>query len=252
MESRKDKEREFHNKTFSDNTREKASKFYEITQSSRAYYRNFLQANCKSAKVLEYGCGPGSFSFFLSKAGAEVFGIDISDVAIHQAKQRARQEKLNNIVFNVMDAESLDFKDETFDLICGTGILHHLNLDKAYSELARVLKPEGKAIFLEPLGHNPFINVYRKLTPNLRTADEHPLLMRDVKLGEKLFGKIDPKYFHLLSIMSVPFRKVPGFRFLLNVLDALDSSLFALFPFARKYAWTIVFVLSQPSKSLAD
>jgi hypothetical protein len=48
------------------------------------------------------------------------------------------------------------------------------DLSLACSEIARVLRPGGPAIFVEPLGHNPLINAYRKRTPALRTVDEHP------------------------------------------------------------------------------
>jgi len=51
-----------------------------------------------------------------------------------------------------MNAEELKFADDYFDIVCGGAILHHLDLNKALSEIARVLKPDGKAIFVEPLG----------------------------------------------------------------------------------------------------
>ena len=86
-----------------------------------------------------------------------------------------------------MDAEELKFNESSFDLICEIGILHYLKLEKAYSELQRVVKKDGVALFIEPLGHNPFIKLYRKLTPRLRTLDEHPLLSKDLILAKKYF-----------------------------------------------------------------
>jgi SAM-dependent methyltransferase len=143
----------------------------------------------------------------------------------------------------------MEFDDDSFDLICGMGILHHLDLGKSLSEIARTLRPGGKAIFIEPLGHNPLINLYRKVTPDLRTEDEHPLLTADLKLMESYFHKIEPRYFHFSSIMAVPFRKLPGYNLLLKTLDAADRALFKLLPFARKYAWQVVIVFSQPVKA---
>jgi ubiquinone/menaquinone biosynthesis C-methylase UbiE len=64
-----------------------------------------------------------------------------------------------------MNAEATTFPDNSFDLICGSSILHHLNLDKACAEIRRILRPDGGAVFIEPLGHNPLINMFRKLTP---------------------------------------------------------------------------------------
>jgi SAM-dependent methyltransferase len=246
--SRYQKEREFHNRAFTEGTRERVGKFYAIVRSSRNFYEQFLLSQCKHKDVLEYGCGPGSYSFLLCRAGAAVTGIDISDNAIIQANKMALQEHLK-IAFHVMNAEFLEFNSNSFDLICGEGILHHLDINKAFSELARTLRPNGTAIFMEPLGHNPLINLYRKITPHLRTEDEHPLLMGDLKLAKMNFGKVEMYFFYLHSLLAVPFRNFQGFTLMLKVLDAADRVLFRVLPFSRRYAWEVVIVLSQPNKS---
>ncbi len=87
-----------------------------------------------------------------------------------------------------MDAENLKFNDHTFDLVYGSGILHHLSIEKAIVEIKRVLKKDGRAIFYEPLGHNIFINIFRLLTPSLRSEDEHPLLIKDLELIKRTFS----------------------------------------------------------------
>ena len=248
MQARKDREQQFHDIAFSQNTREKAGKFYSITKSSRNFYRDFLSRNCRNQKVLEYGCGPGSFSFHLAEKGARVTGIDISPVAIGQARERAQQRGLDGIEFLVMDAEQMDFQDSVFDVVCGTSILHHLILDRAFSELSRVLKPGGKAIFIEPLGHNPVINLYRKITPTMRTPDEHPLLMKDLRLADHYFKHDETRYFHLISLVGVLFRRLPFFPAALRALDAVDSFLFTCFPPARRFAWTVVLIFTNAKK----
>lgn len=53
----------------------------------------------------------------------------LSNVTIEQAAARARREDLQ-IAYRVMDAEQLTVPDNTFDLVCGVAILHHLDLDK--------------------------------------------------------------------------------------------------------------------------
>lgn len=47
---------------------------------------------------------------------------------------------MTGVAFRLMDAEALEFPPDTFDLICGTGILHHLDLDAAYGQIARSLR----------------------------------------------------------------------------------------------------------------
>jgi SAM-dependent methyltransferase len=249
VELKQHKEKVFHDKAFSEGTRDRAVKYYTAVCGSRDFYDDFLLANCSNKDVLEYGCGPGYEALFIAEKALTVTGIDISDTAIEQAADRARRERVENVTFRAMDAEAMDFDDESFDLICGMGILHHLDLRKSLSEIARTLRPGGKAIFIEPLGHNSLINLYRKITPNLRTEDEHPLLTEDLELMKSYFHKIEPHYFHFSSIMAVPFRKLPGYAPLLKTLDAADRALFKLLPFARKYAWQVVIVFSQPVKA---
>jgi ubiquinone/menaquinone biosynthesis C-methylase UbiE len=245
-ETRYEKEREFHNKTFGEDSRRSAGKYYDIAVSSQRFYHEQLLANCANAEVLEYGCGQGSQAFELARHGARVTGIDISEVAIEQARERARQEGLEGLTFQVMNAEQLEFPDSRFNLICGSAILHHLDLEHAYSQLTRVLVPSGTAVFSEPLGHNPFINAYRAMTPHLRTEDEHPLLMQDLQLARSYFRVGRIRYFHLQSLAAVPLRNLPGFQVLLKVLDAADDALFSIVPPSRRLAWQAVLVLSHP------
>jgi len=136
VQSRQRKEKEFHNEAYSEHTRESAAKFYSVASSSKAFYEHFLESHCSQRNVLEYGCGPGSYSLYLARRGAaDVTGIDISDVGIEQAREKARRQQIARVTYHVMDAEAMDLPNDTFDLICGTGILHHLDLAK-YSFIA--------------------------------------------------------------------------------------------------------------------
>ena len=249
MDARKLNEKEYHDKVFSDGTRETVAKYYTIAAESRRIYRAYLETQCPGKRALEYGCGPESYAFVMARKGAQVTGIDISEVAIEEVKKLALKEEAGkNTNFLVMDAEALDFPDQEFDLICGTGILHHLHLDRAYGELARTLKPDGSAIFVEPLGHNPVIRLYRALTPRLRTADEHPLLMRDLREARRHFGNMKITYLHLFCLLAVPFRRTPIFPRLLGLLERLDRWVFKTLPFIRRYAWMMVVIFREPRR----
>jgi ubiquinone/menaquinone biosynthesis C-methylase UbiE len=235
METKQRKEAEFHDQAYSDGLRKNVSKFYRILDSCHGYYRNYLRSHCPASHVLEIGCGQDSNAVFMARGGAAaVNGIDISSVAIDQAKQKAAREGVNGTNFRVMDAEVLDFADNSFDLSCGVAILHHLDLNKTLSEIARTLKPGGTAIFLEPLCHNPVVNLYRRLTPRLRTEDEHPLSMGDLKMAERYFGKMEKRFFHLSSLAMAPFYALPGIDLLVNICDRSDQVLFKIAPFLRR------------------
>lgn len=246
LQTRIDREKEYHNKAFSENVRHKTDKFYSIFTKIRRQYGKYILKNSHIKTYLEYGCGPGSYSFTIAEKGGKVTGIDISDWAINEANKEAKQNNLSLANYKVMNAEALDFNKDTFDVVCGSGILHHLDLEKAYKELSRVLKPNGKGVFLEPLGHNPFINLYRKLTPTLRTVDEHPLKSKDIKTAQKYFKSVEIEYYYLFSIMASLFHKTKLFKGLLNFLFAIDSFLFKYCRFLRKYAWYSLIILEEP------
>lgn len=256
MDSRLARETEFHNKRFAAGTRGgndaanngPVDKFYSITRSSLANYWDSIREGCSGKQFLEYGCGTGGFAFRLAKQHARVVGIDISGVAVEKARMQAEAEHLEGMRFLEMNAEQLSFPDNTFDVICGSAILHHLDLTNAFPEIARALKPGGKAVFLEPLGHNPLINLYRKWTPDVRTPDEHPLLMKDLKFAGTSFEKVEFRCFHLLSLAAVPFRRYSFFNRLVRGCDRIDSSLFRLVPLMKRHAWSAVITLSRPFK----
>ena len=225
-------------------------KYYCVERESRQLVLDWFSDNCRGKRVLDYCCGNGDDSFVIAKNGAsEVIGIDLSDISIQNCKERAISEVAENKTsFYVMDAEELSFDDNYFDVITEYGVLHHLDLEKSYLELGRVLKPDGSCICVETLGHNPFIHLYRKATPKLRTEweVEHILRKTDIEMARRFFDKVQVLgFFHLFTLASVPFRTSPIFRSLLSLLEAIDSAILK-FPFLKWQAWQVVFTLSQP------
>jgi ubiquinone/menaquinone biosynthesis C-methylase UbiE len=244
--SRQQREREFHNETFAENKRARAAKFYAIDRTSRAAYERQIHDRPECKDVLEYGCGRGSAAFDLAAAGARVTGIDISDVAIDLATRRGAERGLADVLrFRVMDAERLAFEDASFDLVCGSGILHHLDIDRAYAEIARVLRPGGRGVFVEALGHNPLINLYRRRTPQLRTVDEHPLRIGELELARHYFSDASFEYFHLTSLAALPLRRQRVFPTVVETLERVDQALFRRIPYLRRQAWVAVLRLTR-------
>jgi SAM-dependent methyltransferase len=146
-----------------------------------------------------------------------------------------------------MNAEATTFADGRFDAVVGSGILHHLDLDAAAAELARILDPRGTAVFLEPLGHNPLVNLYRRLTPDLRTEDEHPLRVEDLRRLHWDFAEVDVTFHVLTALAAVPVTRFGRLGSLVaRGLDRLDRVLFRLVPPLRRFAWIVVIRLRRP------
>lgn len=248
---RVDREAAFHDAAFSAPTRRAAGKYYLAARAARQFYLESILRDGQDRVILEYGCGTGSAAFDLARAcgGGEIIGIDISQVGIRQARERAAALGLGEgIRFQRMDAEALGFPDAHFDLVCGSGILHHLDLERAAAEIVRVLKPGGGAVFFEPLGHNPIINLYRRFTPAMRSADEHPLAMADLARLAGHFESAATRFFGLLTLAAVPLRARAGSTRILSLLEAADRRLLR-FPWLQRQAWIVVIRLRRPART---
>ena len=93
-------------------------------------------------KVLEVGCGQGHLTKALAEQGLDIVGID--------ANPQAPEVAATDLV-RCMPAESLAFGDRTFDAIVSVHAIEHIPLlEQAIAEMARVLKPGGRAVFVYP------------------------------------------------------------------------------------------------------
>ncbi len=273
MEVRKHQEREFHNlqrtviddvhvadtrwspdleTTIRSNPLWANMKYYAIERKSRDIVLEWFKTHCPGQKVLDYCCGNGDDAFFIAaQDAADVIGIDISEVSIQNCRDKVAKAGLSkNLSFIVMDGEALKFPDNSFDVVTEYGALHHLDLRKAYEEIARVLRPGGRFLCVEALGHNQIIHLYRLLTPHLRTTweAEHIIKKKDIELGRQYFHRINIiGFYHLATLGAVPLRNTPIFEKVLDALEAVDSVLLKL-PFFRWQAWHIVFQLADPKK----
>jgi SAM-dependent methyltransferase len=197
---------------------------------------------------LDYGCGNGGFSQVLASLGASVYGIDISPQLISRANVFAAQRGNGSSGspggrvlprFLVCDAHRTPFPDGSFDYVVGNGVLHHLDLDKAYAEIARVLKPGGKAVFMEPMYHHPLLWSLRRLTPKAHTVDEKPLSLVDIEKARNWFRSCSHREHFLFSVCVAPVHLL-GRRAALAVIDKLDrfdQIAMRVGPGLRRFAW---------------
>jgi SAM-dependent methyltransferase len=243
--ARVERERVFHDERFGEETRQAQAKYYGAIKDGAKQFTDRVQELSAGADVLEFGCGNASQACALAATASSVYGIDISPVAIADAWERARAAGVANARFKVMNAEALTFPDKSFDLVFGRGIIHHLDLERSFAEIARVLRPGGAALFWEPLGENVLFKLYRALTPNVRTVDEHPLREADFTLAGRWFGSVRADCFGLSSLLTVPFRDTPFGDRLLAATSRIDRALFSL-PKVKWQAWYALVDLREP------
>ena len=94
--------------------------------------------------------------------GAAPFLRKTSSSGGNPADATRRRDALgaSNVAFRESSLLNLPFADGEFDFVCCSGVLHHLDLQQAYPQLARVLKPNGRILCLEAIGHNPIIRLH--------------------------------------------------------------------------------------------
>lgn len=236
-----DAERRFENeKVAGDYPRRAQSKFYWATAPAIDEFDQRIAEGVRGRTVLEIGCTDGHLSRTLARHAAHVKGVDISDAGIGRATAVAEAEGITNCRFVCCDAHRLPFADDSFDACVAMSVLHHLDLAHAVREIERVLRPGGVLMSREPLGTNPFFQLYRSMTPGALTVDERPLDRDDLALLGRAFDLGDSEVFGLTSVLAAFARPVPGAPWLRDRLIAADD-LLARTP-ARSLFWQITIV----------
>ena len=226
-------------------------KYYSITESSDAFQLEWLAQRCRAGtRVLDFACGNGENGIRAARFGSDVIGIDISPEGVANANANAVSAGVaERCRFQVMDGEHMGFPDNDFDFAVEYGALHHVELDQAVRELARVIKPGGAMICTEALRHNPFIHWYRKRTPHLRTAweVEHILGVESLDTIRRHFEEVNFRFFHLFALAAVPLRKTALFHPVRKLLDMVDQLVLRPTVVGR-FAWIMIVTAARPRK----
>ncbi len=180
---------------------------------------------------------------------SKIVCVNISEVELEKGVSESIKRGLSNIIeFRIMDANKLNYEDNEFDFVFGSGILHHLDLKMSLSGIKRVLKPGGKAMFLEPLYSNPVSIIARKLTPEARTIDERPISYSDLQFVKTLFLTKN-KYYQFVIVPICIFSKILGGRYgdyFLKIADTIDRKIEAYFPIVSPMFRHVLLRLEKP------
>ncbi len=219
--------------------------------------------------LLDIGCGLGEAAVYFAMEGATVTATDISP-GMCDAARRLAEANGTTIHTHVSAAEDLGLPADTrFDIIYTGNTLHHVDLAAALPRMLRHLKPDGVFVSWDPVAYNPLINVYRAMATEVRTPDEHPLRLRDVRAVTSQFRSAEVRWFWLNTLLIFILMAVVQFRspnkerywkkvieeadtwaWLYRPLAALDRGLLKVLPFLRPLCWNVVIVgkgLHQPS-----
>lgn len=262
--ARNKQEEEFHDKwaRFVGIQAVSVEKYFTAPTAIECQYALKIMGFLKGKRILDLGCGFGEASVWFALQGAEVKALDISSQMLKCVSALAKKHGVEKKVVPVKAAaEKMPLESGSVDLVFGGNILHHVDTVAVAQEIKRVLKPGGKAVFIEPLGYNPVINIYRKMAKNVRTKMERPFTFEDVRILSSGFSKAAHKEFQLFTtLIFIWFFLVGGLhpskvrywkRFIekgenyaatFEVLHKIDNFVLRI-PFLRRYCWNTVIEL---------
>lgn len=196
--------------------------------------------------MLDCGAGFGEVAVWLAAKGAHVTAIDISPKCLAILSKRAKQYGVSdNITARLLPVEKIDYDDDSFDIVVGEFILHHVMLDKCMPQIRRVLRPGGTGLFLETSARNKILMFFRSHVighfgiPRFQDEIEYPLTTRDIEYINGVFdGRCKIHYFPftvLRMLDSHIFRH--KIRFVSLLLARGDQMIYGYLPFMRKYSY---------------
>lgn len=122
----------------------------ELAGSQREAWLHVLEEQFpekEEMKILDIGTGPGFFPMILSEAGYTVTAVNYTEEMLEKAKEnlgKYTKYGLERVTLQRMDAQNLEFADETFDVVISRNLTWNLEKpEQAYQEWMRVLKPGG-------------------------------------------------------------------------------------------------------------
>jgi SAM-dependent methyltransferase len=197
---------------------------------------NLFLGDVRGRRLLEYGCGIGEEAVYFAKLGAQVVAIDISRAAVELTKKRALYNGVGDQVqVMLMDCTRTAFRDNSFELIHGLGILHHVGLERGLGEVKRLLRPGGRAVFLEHMGNSDFVEEKLKRWLGIRqkyySEVEAPLKWESCLAYSREFKRFEMRPYYLLGRLRrvMPFMGKPFVR-------KFDYFILNLFPRLRHFA----------------
>lgn len=113
----------------------------------------------KKLRILDIGTGPGFFTIGLAGLGHDVTGVDVTKEMLEQAAKNAENAGVR-CEFRLMNANDIDYPDDTFDLIVSRNVTWTLpDMFECYREWRRVLAPDGRIVVFDS---NHYVNQFSK------------------------------------------------------------------------------------------
>jgi len=151
-------------------------------------------------RVLEVGCASGFTSCMIAKEyGCQVTGIDISEVLISKAQDRAERMGLSNIRFQVADARHLPFDDDSFDAVFGVALVALIpKKEEVLQEFMRITKQGGSVGTLDLFAKSDAKKeIVDSFSTTMKTLLEYDVSILDIEKWRSIFEKLELNDIHV-------------------------------------------------------
>jgi ubiquinone/menaquinone biosynthesis C-methylase UbiE len=176
----------------------------ESFQAPTALENHFIlsrMGDLRGKRLLDIGAGLGESSVYFALQGTQVTMTDISPGMVRTGRELARRYGVE-IEGIVSEAEDLGVAAESFDYVYIANTIHHVrDRDALFQKIHRALKPGGRFFSYDPLAYNPAINVYRRIATEVRTEDESPLTVADLRLARRYFPNVQHREFWISTLL---------------------------------------------------
>ena len=230
-----------------------------------------MLGNISAKKLLDMGCGLGEASVYFALKGAKVIGTDISTKMLEHVSLLAKHYNVNIQTYKSTAEDLMMREGKDFDIIYAGNLFHHVDIEHTLRKIVSVMKEDGILVSWDPIAYNPGINIYRIIATKVRTRDEHPLRIKDIKLFNKFFKKTEVQYFWLSTLIIFiimvlfQFKNPNKIRYwknvveegdkwatLYNLLERFDKILLKIFPPLKFLCWNVVIKATKPKKELGN
>lgn len=179
----------------------KVREAFELPTAQENQYIIRELGDIKGRTVLDVGAGLCESSVYFAMQGAEVTATDLSPGMLEKGRDLAR---VHGVSIETIHSAAEDLADtgRQFDIIYAANLLHHLeDKPKFLAAIDRLLKPGGIFCSWDPIKYNPAIFMYRRLATDVRTPDENPLGISDLRLIRKYIPDARPRFFWFSALL---------------------------------------------------
>jgi SAM-dependent methyltransferase len=206
-----------------------------------------LEPRPHNLDVLDFGCGWGGETLWLADRVRSVCGVDIDKNAVAQAHKMCVASAIRNCKFEWSEDGRLPFADASFDVVLSTDTFEHvMDLDQAFCELFRVLRPGGHLLsrfgplFYSPHGYHLYwacqvpwahllfgLDAIAMMRAERGGSRAHPVSWQELGLNGKRFDEyyqsVRDAGFEIVRFKAIPVRRITALTMLPVVKDLFIS-----------------------------